>query len=418
MTDQTTETPQAADDAQAPGILFGGLFESMGNGEGASNPFPMFAAIRKAAPVMQLPGGAGFWGVFRYEDCVRILRDPANFSSMVDARSMQGERRPPTILFDDPPVHTRMRGLLTSAFTPRTIEQQADAIRENATRMIDGMLREDEPDLIAHLAYPLPVMVIAGMLGVQDGDMATFKRWSDAIIQNVATSLVDPTNDAIADINLEFDAYFRERLARLRAAPEDNLLSRLVHAVDENGDQLSEEDLLVVCRVLLVAGNETTTGLIVNTVRVFDRFPWVLTALRERPELIPSMIEETLRYFPPFPATFRRATRDIEVAATTIPKDSRLLVMLASANHDETEFERPEEFVIDREPNRHLGFGMGIHYCLGAPLARLEARIALEILVPRITGAAIASAVNDAVLRPGGPEKLTVRFEKAVAAAV
>ena len=140
----------------------------------------------------------------------------------------------------------------------------------------------------------------------------------------------------------------------------------------------------VICRVLLVAGNETTTGLIVNVARVFTKFPEVLGQLKEHPELIPSMIEETLRYYPPFPATFRRATRDVEIGGVTIPKDDRVLVLIASANHDEKAFDRAEEFVIDRDPNRHLGFGQGIHYCLGAPLARLETQIVLETLLPRI----------------------------------
>ena len=406
MTDPTAAAPPA----EADGGPFAGIFDSMSQGTG--DPFPMFAMLRKSAPVMQFPGGQGFWGIFRYEDCLRILRDPVTFSSMVDATSMKGEKRPPTILFDDPPIHTRMRGLLTAAFTPRVVEEQRESIRENAQRMIDGMLAQDTADVIQHLAYPLPVMVIAGMLGVQDGDMATFKRWSDAIIQNVGNALVDPSSDAIADINLEFDAYFKERLDKLRASPEDNLLSELVNAVDEHGGRLSTEDLLVVCRVLLVAGNETTTGLIVNAMRVFNQFSEVLPALRKNPALIPSMVEETLRYYPPFPATIRRASRDAEVAGVTIPKDNRMLVMLASANHDETVFDRPDDFIIDREPNRHLGFGMGIHYCLGAPLARLEANIALEILAPRITALTIESAENDAVLRPGGPEKMVVRFEK------
>jgi cytochrome P450 len=389
---------------------FGNMFDSMAGG---GNPFPMFQALRKSAPVMKMPGDFNFWGIFRYDDCLRILRDPQTFSSMVDSMSMRGEKRPPTILFDDPPIHTRMRGLLTKAFTPRVIDEQREAIRANATRMIEGMLREETADLIAHLAYPLPVMVIAGMLGVEGGDMATFKRWSDAIIQNVGNSLVSESDDdPIADVNAEFNEYFGERLRELRAKPEENLLSELVHAVGENGEQLTEEDLLIVCRVLLVAGNETTTGLIVNMIRVFDEFPHVLSAIRERPQLIPSMIEETLRYYPPFPATIRRAVRDVEVSGATIPKDHRILVMLASANHDETAFDRAEEFVVDREPNRHLGFGMGIHYCLGAPLARLEGNIAAEILAPRITSLKILETEEDAVLRPGGPSKMLVRFER------
>jgi cytochrome P450 len=402
MTNQVQTPPDAGP--------FGNMFESMAGG---GNPFPIFQALRATNPVMKLPGDFDFWGIFRYDDCVRILRDPQTFSSMVDSASMRGERRPPTILFDDPPVHTRMRGLLTKAFTPRVLEQQRDAIRANATRMIEGMLGEETPDLIAHLAYPLPVMVIAGMLGVEGGDMATFKRWSDAIIQNVGNALVsDGTVDPIAEVNAEFNEYFGERLRELRAKPEQNLLSELVHAVGEDGERLSEEDLLIVCRVLLVAGNETTTGLIVNAVRVCNEFPHVLQAVREQPQLIARMIEETLRYYPPFPATIRRATRDVEVAGTTIPRDHRILCMLASANHDEAVFDRAEEFVVDRDPNRHLGFGMGIHYCLGAPLARMEGNIAVEVLAPRITSLKIEETEEDAVLRPGGPAKMLVRFEK------
>lgn len=390
-------------------------FSFFDNPQMMGDPFPLFAMLRKSSPVIQL--GEGFWGVFRYDDVLRVLRDPETFSSMVDARSMRGEKRPPTILFDDPPVHTRMRGLLTKAFTPRMIEQQREAIEENCRRIIANMLAEDAPDFVAHLAYPLPVMVIAAMLGVQGGDMATFKRWSDAIIQNVGNSLINPDEDLIADVNAEFDAYFRVRLNELRAHPEDNLLSELVHAESPEDGRLSEEDLLVVCRVLLVAGNETTTGLLVNLVRAFDAFPHVLTMLRANPALIPSAIEETLRYYPPFPATIRRATRDVEVAGVTIPKDARLLAMLASANHDETQFDRAEEFLPDREPNRHLGFGMGIHYCLGAPLSRLEARIALQVLVPQVIALKIGEADENAVLRPGGPSRMIVEFERDAATA-
>lgn len=385
-----------------PATPFDGIF-------GSGDPYPQLAMLRQNAPVFQLPGN--FWTIARYDDAVRVLRDPDTFSSMVDARSMRGEKRPPTILFDDPPIHTRMRGLLTKAFTPRVVELQREAITQNCREMVDRMTASDTADFVAGLAYPLPVMVIAGMLGVQDGDMATFKRWSDAIIGNVGNSLLNPEDDAIADVNAEFDAYFRERLQRLREKPEDNLLSALVHAESAEEGRLSEEDLLVVCRVLLVAGNETTTGLIVNAARVFSELPDVLLRLKREPHLIPSAIEETLRYYPPFPATIRRAARDVEVSGTTIPKDNRILVLLASANRDEAQFDRPDEFLPDREPNRHLGLGMGIHYCLGGPLARLEGAIALETLVPRLTSLHIESAEDDAILRPGGPSALHVRFE-------
>jgi len=376
----------------------------------SGDPFPLFKAMRASTPVVQL--GERFWGVAKYADVVSILRDPETFSSRVDERSVRGEPRPPTILFDDPPVHTRMRGLLTKAFTPRVIELQRPFIQDNCNRLIDAMLEKGETDYIQGLSYPLPVGVIASMLGVQDGELATFKRWSDAIIRNIGTSLFNPDDSNMEEINTEFDAYFTKHIAKLREHPEDTLLSALVHATSEDDEgQLSLEDLLVVSRVLLVAGNETTTGLLINAVRVLAAFPEVLDRLKREPELVPSFIEETLRFFPPFPATIRRTTRDVELRGVTIPEGHRLLALLGSANRDEEAFERADEFIIDREPNRHLAFGMGIHYCLGAPLARLEGQIAMRTLAPRIRKVEILGEGEGGALRPGGPDWLTVRFE-------
>jgi len=314
------------------------------------------------------------------------------------------------MIFNDPPMHTRLRGLISKAFTPRMVELQRGAVEEYCRRLVDHMLEPESCDLIAELAYPLPVMVIANMLGVADGDMATFKRWSDAIIQNVGTSLIMGDTGALDEINVEFDTYFKARLDKLRAEPEDNLLSGLVHAETEEG-RLSESDLLVICRVLLVAGNETTTGLIINSIRVFSEFPEVMTQLKQHMELVPSAIEEILRYYAPFQATFRRATRDVEVHGVTIPKNDRIVTLLASANRDDSVFERPDEVLIDRDPNRHLSFGMGIHYCVGAPLARMEGAIVLETLLPRIRRVEVLDADAGALLRPGGPDAMQVRFE-------
>jgi cytochrome P450 len=398
-----------ADEQPGQSTLFG---EALG-----ANPYPFYAGLRATAPVTKL-GPAGLWAVARYDDVIRILRDPETFSSVVSAEAIETGEVRPSIIFNDPPLHTRLRGLLTKAFTPRMVELQRESIEEYCARLVDAMCRQEEVDIVAGLAYPLPVMVIANMLGVQDGDMATFKRWSDAIIENIGTSLISGDDGTLDDINQEFDAYFVERLEKLRRAPEDNLLSGLVHAETEFG-RLSQEDLLVICRVLLVAGNETTTGLIVNTIRCLAEFPEALARLRREPDLIPTAIEEVLRYYAPFQATFRRATRDVEVAGVTIPKDDRVVVFLASANRDETQFERPDDFIIDRDPNRHLSFGMGIHYCLGAPLARLEGGIALNALLPRITGVEILPGDEGALLRPGGPKELRVRFsyDRAYAAA-
>jgi cytochrome P450 family 109 len=388
---------------------------SVFNDEVLRNPYPFFAGLR-ANSLVTMFGGMGLWGVAKYDDVVRILRDHETFSSVVGARALAGEEVPPSMLFNDPPVHTRLRGLLSKAFTPRMVELQRQAIQEACDRMVDSICSQDDPDVVAELAYPLPVMVIAGMLGVQDGDMATFKRWSDAIIENVGPMIISGDDSGVAEVNVEFDAYFRERLQKLRREPEDNLLSALVHAETEDG-RLSEEDLLVMCRLLLVAGNETTTGLIVNSIRVFSEFPEVVARLRAEPDLIPTAIEEVLRFYPPFPATFRRATRDVDVRGVTIGENQRVLVLLASANRDEDAFERADEFVVDRDPNRHVGFGMGIHYCLGAPLARLETDIALRTLLPRISSAELLASEDDSLLRPGGPKSLRVRFQPATAPA-
>ena len=376
----------------------------------ANDPYPFYAYLRREAPVAPL-GLMDLWGIARHEDVLRVLRDPETFSSVVGQRLIDGEELP-SMLFNDPPIHTRLRGLIAKAFTPRVVELQRDSIASRAHELVDAMLAKSDPDIVLDLAYPLPVMVIAHMLGVADGDHATFKRWSDAIIENVAPILLTGDDSALTGVNQEFDAYFSKRLAKLRREPEDNLLSELVHVETDEG-KLTELELLMFCRLLLVAGNETTTGLIVNATRAFSEYPEVLARVRADLSLLPAALEEALRYYAPFPATFRRTTRDVEVAGTTIPKDTRVLVFLASANRDERAFESPDEFRLDRGTNRHVAFGMGIHYCVGAPLARLEAEIALRDLLPRLSGVSTLPNQDAALLRPGGPKSLRVSFDAA-----
>lgn len=374
-----------------------------------SNPYPFYEILRRDTPVLQI-GGMGLWAVSRYEDVMRVLRDESTFSSVVGARQLAGDVTP-TMLFSDPPVHTRLRNLVARAFTPRMVEKQRAAIATRSRELVDAMLARPDPDIVRDLAYPLPIMVIATMLGVAGGDHATFKRWSDDIIENIAPLLLTGDDSALADTNRELDAYFTARIDALRASPEDNLLGALV-AVDTDEGRLTLDELLMFCRLLLVAGNETTTGLIVNAMRAFAEFPGALDRLRGDPRLLPSAIEEVLRYYAPFQATFRRTTRDVEVAGVSIPAGERVLVLLGSANRDAAVFETPDEFRIDREPNRHVAFGFGIHYCLGAPLARLEAEIALGDLLPRIRRVEVLPGQDAALLRPGGPKSLAVRFDK------
>lgn len=387
---------------QPTASAFQGLLQGIG-----ANPYPFFAQLRRSNPVTPL-GATGLWAVARYADCVRVLRDPDTFSSVVGVRQLTGEV-PPSLLFSDPPVHTRLRSLVAKAFTPRMVELQRLAIESYSERLVDVMLQSEEADAVAELAYPLPVQVIASMLGVADGDLATFKRWSDDIIENVGYVLLTGDDCVVAETNRQLDAYFSARVETLRHRLEPNLLSELVHVETEEG-KLTMDELLMFARLLLVAGNETTTGLIVNAIRAFAEFPSVYDRVQAEPGLLRSAIEEALRYYAPFPATIRRATRDAEVGGVTIPQGARVLVLLGSANRDEAEFDRPDEVIPDREPNRHLSFGMGIHYCLGAPLARLEANIALSKLLPRVRRFEL---LDDPAMsaRPGGPKSFRVRFQ-------
>ncbi len=199
----------------------------------ANDPYPFYAYLRREAPVAPL-GLMDLWGIARHEDVLRVLRDPETFSSVVGQRVIEGEELP-SMLFNDPPIHTRLRGLIAKAFTPRVVELQRDSISARARELINAMLAKCDPDIVLDLAYPLPVMVIAHMLGVADGDHATFKRWSDAIIENVAPILLTGDDSALAGVNQEFDHYFSQRLAKLRREPEDNLLSELVHVETDEG---------------------------------------------------------------------------------------------------------------------------------------------------------------------------------------
>ena len=265
-------------------------------------------------------------------------------------------------------------------------------------------------DLVEALAAPLPVTVIARMLGVEDGNLGVFKHWSDTIFSNIAEILFAQPDESVMQAAAEMDAYFLERIAGIRNAPVDNLLGRLVETETEEG-RLSNQELLSFCRLLLIAGNETTTGLITGCVRVFDEMPETFTALKQDRTLIPSFIEETLRFYSPFSATVRRTTCETELAGTLLPKGVLVVPLIASANRDESVFDRADEFIIDRDPNPHLAFGYGIHNCLGAHLARLEGRIAVASLVNALDEITITEEDRTQFNRLGGPEKLPGEIE-------
>lgn len=356
----------------------------------ATDPYGYYRYQRDHEPVARMEG-EGPWQVTRHEDVHRILKDFNTFSSDVSMRP--AEERQPSMLFSDPPFHNRMRKLVSYAFKPSHIEAQRQLVEIRCQELVADMKGKGPVDLVDALASPLPVNIIAHMLGVIDGDMKAFKQWSDAIFSNIGDILFAQPSPEAEKAGMEMNAYFLERIAELREKPVDHLLGRLIQTETEDG-KLSDEELLSFCRLLLIAGNETTTGLITASVRIFDEFPETVAQLRENPRLVPTFVEEALRYYSPFAATIRKTTRDVNIAGTDIAAGSLVIPMIGSANRDERVFKDPETFQIDRDPNPHLAFGFGIHFCLGAHLARLEGQIAVEQLVKNFSKISLSASVD------------------------
>ena len=369
------------------------------------NPYQGFKFLRDHAPVTQLEAD-GPWQVARHADVHAILRDHETYSSEVSIRPPE-ERGAPSMLFSDPPVHHRLRRLVSVAFKPSQIAKQEQQIGQRCGDLLDAMPKDTELDLVQALAAPLPVMVIAEMLGVEDGDMATFKAWSDEIFSNIGEILFgtpSPESERAAE---EMNAYFLQRINDIRRAPKDHLLGQLVETETEDG-KLDDEELLSFCRLLLIAGNETTTGLITASARIFHEEPQTLGQLKEQPELAGSFVEEALRFYSPFSATVRRTSKDVEIAGQRIGAGELVVPLIASANRDERVFEAADTFRIDRNPNQHLGLGFGIHVCLGAHLARLEGKIVVEQIAQRYNSVSLANPQTATVGDLGGPKVLPI----------
>jgi len=369
-----------------------------------------YAMLRESQPVSR--DEAGPWRVARYEDVRHVLRSHADFSSLVSSRLDDDPDIPPSMLFSDPPVHDRLRGLVNRTFTPRQIDAQATQIEARCESLVSDLVSNESTDLVTTFAAPLPVGVIATMLGVEDGDFVEFKRWSDTIFQNIGEILLGTPSEAAIAAGEEMNVYFLERIARLRRKPQPYLLSELVHVETEDG-RLTDPELLMFCRLLLIAGNETTTSLIVGCVRMFHEMPESFDRLKRSPELVPGFIEETLRYHSPFKATLRRASRDVELCGQIIPAGDLVLPLIASANRDERIFDRASEFVLDRSPNPHLAFGLGIHSCLGSTLARLEGRIAVTSLLRHLDSISLFEPDMEALDGFGAPASVRVELRRA-----
>jgi cytochrome P450 len=357
------------------------------------NPYPIYARLRAGAPVcrVRLPDKQTAWIVTRYEDAVAVLKDPRLANDRANALTPeQTARLPwmPSVIKPlsrmmanlDAPDHTRLRALVHKAFTPGLVVKMLKRIQTLTDELLDAMEGKRHFDLIRDYALPLPTTIIAEMLGVPVGDRHKFHRWSSALVSASGSSwgmlwMVPPI--------WSFLRYIR-RLVKLRQSdPRDDLVSALVQA-RENDDRLSEDELLAMILLLLVAGHETTLNLIGNGMLALLERPAQMDRLRESPELIKPAIEELLRYDSPVQmAGERYAREEVTIAGVTIAPGEMVHAMLGSANRDERQFECPDEVDIAREPNRHLAFGQGVHYCVGAPLARLEGQIAISTLLRR-----------------------------------
>ncbi len=363
------------------------------------DPYPAYAWLRAEAPVYREPRYGGYV-LSRYADVYSALRDHDAFSSALGvsprpvAAGATGANM--TIVTSDPPHHTHLRQLVNRAFTPRTVE----ALRPRISEVIGGLLDElpgREFDAVSAVTTPLPVIVIAELLGIPPERRADFKRWSDALV-----GTFDAEAGAFAPELGEMFVYFSQAFAERKATPREDLLTALTLA-EIDGARLNDIELLSFAIILLVAGNETTTNLLGNLLNVLVDRPDLWETLRDDRSLVGPAIEEVLRYDSPVQVLARGTTRDVEVAGTLIPAGARVLVSFASANRDPEEWPEADAFRLDRQLSRHLAFGHGIHYCLGSPLARLEAEVAMNALLDRFAslgrGAGNGQRLHSTVIR-------------------
>lgn len=347
------------------------------------NPFPFYEMGRAMSPLF-VPN-MGIWMAFNHDECQAILKDNATWQSGMGAAYEQDPSQPqPSMLGSNPPRHTRLRALVSQAFTPRMIEQLEPRLRQIAGELLDPVIGKGEMDLVETLAYPLPVIAISEILGVEPEKRDQFKKWSDEVVATLGTGAAgNPEEGDITETTFqEMSDYFERLCNERRAHPKADLISGLVQA-EMDGEKLSWDELRQMLVLLLVAGNETTTNLIGNAVQEFIAHPDQLARVEADPATIPSALEEVMRISSPVQATVRRASRDTEFRGKEVKEGQQMVVWLAAANRDPEQFPDPLTFDVTRSPNRHLGFGMGIHFCLGAPLARLEAKVAMEELLKR-----------------------------------
>jgi cytochrome P450 len=365
-------------------------------------PFDYYHKLRSQDPVHQATG-EDFYLVTRYDDVATVMKSPDRFSS----RSGPGFRRPPspevqevmtqgyrivnTLLTNDPPQHTRYRSLVNTVFTPKKVSTLESGVYVIANELIDGFIDKGTVEFVSQFAVGVPMIVIATALGVPRGDMASFKRWSDDSMAQIGGMITPEQGVECARSVVELQRYFAAKLEERRSDPGDDLLSLLLAARVDGEEPLTTEEMLAIVHVLLVAGNETTTNLIASTMMLLVQHPDQLAKVLVDRSLIPNLIEESLRMEPPVLSNRRVVRIDTDINGCPVSEGAQIHVVVGSANHDEAVFDQPENFDVTRSNARsHLAFGQGVHYCLGSALARLEARVAFEVLLDRITNIRLA----------------------------
>lgn len=384
------------------------------------NPFPFYAQMRKSNPIVYDDKNK-VWGIYRYEDIQSVLTNYRHFSSdfqklisieqaqmnqhIQNKKEQERESVRPSILTSDPPYHNKLRSVISSTFTSTTIRRLRPRIEEISHDMIDNVIERGSMDLINDLAYPLPVTVIAELLGIPSDDQDAFKRWADELIGSTTSSNsnlpIDKRSEQIFKrVQTEMDSYFINIIEKRKVdkVPRNDLISNLLKA-EMDGNKLTEDEILAFCSLLLLAGHVTTVNLIGNMMRSLIDYPNQLEKLlvhhnghmisKDNPNdypLISSAIDETLRYRSPVQALIRFAAEDVVIGEQRIERGQRLIIWIGSANRDESIFDDAEKFYINRSfsKNAHLAFGYGIHYCLGSALASLEAQVVLKVILDRL----------------------------------
>ncbi|MCW2569919.1 MAG: cytochrome [Mycobacterium sp.] len=357
-----------------------------------THPEHFWLCGRRPEQPVQYDEKLGMWNVYGYPEALAVLGDPRIFSSDVgrvypcniDESFNEGD-----LSQMDPPKHRKLRTLVSHAFTPKIVADLEPRISGLTHELLDAMAGKDQVELIADFAFPLPMIVIAELLGVPAGDRQLFRQWMDKMLEGTyAIAPIDDEEGQVRELDKQLEQlremteYWHEHAAERRRRPRQDLLSHLVHA-EVDGTRLTEIQVVNIANLMLVAGHHTTTMLLGNTVLCLDACPDQAARVRDDRSMVPTLIEESLRFLSPVAGIMRATTTEVDLAGQRVPRDQALMVWCGAANRDERRFPRPDAFDAARDPNPHLGFGRGNHFCLGASLARLEGRIALNVLLDR-----------------------------------